>query len=288
MVPQIWFDICKLKKVEVVAQLTAKEIAFKISQHHMTLKSLLYKASKAVQDLLSQFKAIVGNDWTKAWRQSGKSLRDYKKELLKSFHPDKHNGSTEASEISKTITGWTEPTIYDNLDQEVVWYSQCRDYARAILTKEEFLKFHKCAMEILRRRTCNRDAQWVEENRYKLYVVQYCNVSFGGDIYRGHDFTYVAPYTEEYEDGTIVDAPEVATQELIDELYQQRYDQWTRKGDHTINPLSDKYYMMCEVQELLSYKGLTYDFSTEAWYIQYLNESYARHKKDTEWFEAIF
>ena len=278
-IPTQWYSICKLKKVEVMAQLTAKEIAFKISQHHMTLKSLLYKASKAVQDLLNQFKAIVGNDWTKAWRQSGKSLRDYKKSLLKSFHPDKNNGSKEASDISKVITGWSEPTIYDNLDQDVVWYSQCRDYARSVLSKERFLKFHKCAMENLRRRTCNRDAQWVEENRYKLYVVQYCNVSFGGDIltgggdiYRGQDFTYVAPYTEEYEDGTIVNAPEVATQELIDELYQQRYDQWTRKSDHTIDPLSDKYYMMREVQELLAHMGLTYDFTNEAWYIKYQAE----------------
>ena len=173
-IPTQWYSICKLKKVEVMAQLTAKEIAFKISQHHMTLKSLLYKASKAVQDLLSQFKAIVGNDWTKAWRQSGKSLRDYKKSLLKSFHPDKNNGSKEASDISKVITGWEEPQLL--------------------------------------------------------------------------------------------------TQELIDELYQQRYDQWTRKSDHTIDPLSDKYYMMREVQELLAHMGLTYDFTNEAWYKEYQAE----------------
>ena len=110
-IPTQWYSICKLKKVEVMAQLTAKEIAFKISQHHMTLKSLLYKASKAVQDLLNQFKAIVGNDWTKAWRQSGKSFKKFQKDLLIKFHPDKHNGCKQASDISKTITGWSEPVV---------------------------------------------------------------------------------------------------------------------------------------------------------------------------------
>ena len=279
MISQTWYNLLPLKKPQVIKELINKSISHDIKAHIMTLKSKLYQfLKKNVKSLLEQFKAIVGNDWTKAWRQSGKSLRDYKKSLLKSFHPDKNNGSKEASDISKVITGWSEPTIYDNLDQDVVWYSQCRDYARSVLSKERFLKFHKCAMERLRRRTCNRDAQWVKENRYRFYVVQYCNVTFGGDIltggdiYEGQDFTYVAPYTEEYEDGTIVNAPEVATQELIDELYQQRYDQWTRKSDHTIDPLFDKYYMMREVQELLAHMGLTYDFTNEAWYIEYQAE----------------
>ena len=221
-IPTQWYSICKLKKVEVMAQLTAKEIAFKISQHHMTLKSLLYKASKAVQDLLSQFKAIVGNDWTKAWRQSGKSFKKFQKDLLIKFHPDKHNGCKQASDISKTITGWSEPVV-----------DELSDFA------------------------------------------------FIRDIFMNSldNLKYTQPYVWEYmqqsqtlKDFGVVGEPEVVTQELIDELYQQRYDQWTRKGDHTIDPLSDKYYMMREVQELLAQRGLTYDFTNEAWYIKYQAE----------------
>ncbi|MBE9047605.1 hypothetical protein IQ255_24905 [Pleurocapsales cyanobacterium LEGE 10410] len=65
-------------------------------------------------------------------------------------------------------------------------------------------------MKNVRTKTCNRDPEWVAEHRYDFYVVQYCNVSFGGDeygfgghIYEGQDFIYKAPYEEEYKDGTI-------------------------------------------------------------------------------------
>ena len=112
MISQTWYNLLPLKKPQVIKELINKSISHDIKAHIMTLKSKLYQfLKKNVKSLLEQFKAIVGNDWTKAWRQSGKSLRDYKKHLLKTFHPDKNNGSKEASDISKVITGWSEPVV---------------------------------------------------------------------------------------------------------------------------------------------------------------------------------
>ena len=225
-----WYKILRLKKTEVVEQLTARQIAFKLATHHMTLKSMLYKATKTVQDLLSQFKAIIGNDWKTAYKESGKSFKKFQKDLLIKFHPDKHNGCKQASDISKTITGWSEPVV-----------DELSDFA------------------------------------------------FIRDIFMNSldNLKYTQPYVWEYmqqsqtlKDFGVVGEPEVVTQELIDELYQQRYDQWTRKGDHTIDPLSDKYYMMREVQELLAQRGLTYDFSNEAWYIKYQAEVEKRRAEE--------
>ena len=201
---QEWYKVLRLKKVEVVAQLTARQIAFKLSQHHMTLKSLLYKATKAIKSLLQQFQDVIKDDWTKAWKQSGKSLKDYKKGLLRVFHPDLNTDDVEeATTICQTINSWEE-------EQELFSFStagsRARDYWRATLSKEEFLEVHN-----LFTTKNKRQARGMPERFTNAYLASWISYSdydfFTGepikDVYRGQKFTYVAPYTEEYEDGTV-------------------------------------------------------------------------------------
>lgn len=114
LIPAQWYEIIKLKKVEVIAQLTARSISHNITTHIMKLKSKLYKILKqGVKSLTEQFNALIGNDWTEALQESGKTLKQFKKDLLRKFHPDLHGGSDEATIITQTINGWeyaTEPT----------------------------------------------------------------------------------------------------------------------------------------------------------------------------------
>ena len=117
MIPSQWYTILKLKKTEVIAQLTARKITHTITSHIATLKSKLYQyIKKNVKPLLDQFKALIGNDWEIAFNQSGKSFKQFRKDLLLRFHPDKHNGCVESTEITQTINGWTEP-VEINLDE---------------------------------------------------------------------------------------------------------------------------------------------------------------------------
>ena len=58
---------------------------------------------------MEQFKEIVGDDQTVAFKQSGKTFKDFKKELLRKFHPDLNGGSEEANTISQEINNWEEP-----------------------------------------------------------------------------------------------------------------------------------------------------------------------------------
>ena len=169
---QKWYKILRLKKTEVIVQLTARSISHSIIEHHMTLKSKLYQSIKNfVESLRSQFNALVGNNWTEALRTSGKTFKNFKKDLLRKFHPDVNNGSTEATEICQEINGWEEPVDY---------------------------------------------------------------------------------------------------QAIIEEVYQQRCARWASKGDFTINPLSDEYYMRGEVaQYMMAIYGYEYDFTTEPWYVEY-------------------
>ena len=133
MISPQWYEICKLTKVETVSQLIARGVEFGQKLHHMTLKSKLYKAIKeGVKSLTSQFKAIVGDDcfslqskgWTEALENSGKTFKEFKKDLLLKFHPDKHSGSDEASKlrlkeeattITQTINSWEEPIVEEGL-----------------------------------------------------------------------------------------------------------------------------------------------------------------------------
>lgn len=136
--PAQWYEILKLKKVEVIAQLTARSISHNITTHIMTLKSKLYKAIKqGVKTLSEQFNALVGDDWTKALEKSGKTFKKFKNDLLRKFHPDYHNGSSEANTISQTINGWTEPVEDVDFDIE--------DYIRSaygIPQDEELIRDH--------------------------------------------------------------------------------------------------------------------------------------------------
>lgn len=115
LIPAQWYEILKLKKVEVIAQLTARSISHNITTHIMTLKSKLYKAIKqGVKSLTEQFNAVIGDDWKEAFKKSGKTFKNFKRDLLLKFHPDKHSGSQEATIITQTINGWIEPTCYDD------------------------------------------------------------------------------------------------------------------------------------------------------------------------------
>lgn len=152
----------------------------------MTLKSKLFKAIKEVKESLTKkFKEIVGSDWTIAYQESGKTFKKFQRDLLIMFHPDKHKGCKEATEITQTINSWEEPLVI--------------------------------------------------------------------------------------------------TQELINKLYQQRYNRWASKGDITNNPLNDKYHMMCEVQEILTHMGLTYDFTNETWYKEYKTQMEEQRVENTAW-----
>ena len=129
MIPAIWYNILKLKKVEVVAQLIARKISHDVAQHHMTLKSMLYKAmrnfvenspAERLRSLTSQFNNIIRGDWTKAFRASGKTFKEFKKELLRKFHPDVNSTSIdEATTICQEINGWTEPSQFDDFDLDM-------------------------------------------------------------------------------------------------------------------------------------------------------------------------
>ena len=117
LIPAEWYEILKLKKVEVIAQLTARSVSHSIKTHIMTLKSKLYKSIKNfVKTLTEQFKAIVGDDWTEALQKSGKTFKQFKRDLLRKFHPDKHSGSKEATKITQTINEWEEPLDDDDAD----------------------------------------------------------------------------------------------------------------------------------------------------------------------------
>ena len=112
LIPSQWYKILKLKKVEVIVQLTARSISHTITTHIMTLKSKLYQVIKqGVKTLTEQFNALIGDDWTVAFRQSGKTFKQFTRELLLKFHPDVNNGSEEATTISQTINGWEEPQV---------------------------------------------------------------------------------------------------------------------------------------------------------------------------------
>lgn len=49
LIPSQWYEILKLKKVEVIAQLTARSINHDVKAHISTLKSILYRALKKVK-----------------------------------------------------------------------------------------------------------------------------------------------------------------------------------------------------------------------------------------------
>lgn len=203
LIPAQWYEILKLKKVEVIAQLTARSISHNITTHIMTLKSKLYKAIKqGVKSLTSQFKTLIGDDWTKALEKSGKTFKKFKKDLLRKFHPDLHSGSDEATNICQEINGWTEPTRYDHLDERDAWSRRARDYWRATVSKEDFLRAHNTFMRTAHRETvCNAHYDF-----YDAYIIKWHSTYFGdfdSDGYMGQDFIYVAPYEEEYADGTI-------------------------------------------------------------------------------------
>ena len=110
MISARWYSILKLKKTQVIQQLIEHKITHTITSHIATLKSKLYQyIKKNVKPLQAQFKAIVGNDWEIAFNQSGKSFKQFRKDLLLRFHPDKHNGCAEATQITQTINSWEEP-----------------------------------------------------------------------------------------------------------------------------------------------------------------------------------
>ena len=50
VIPAQWYEILKLKKVEVIAQLTARSISHDIKAHIATLKSKLYKYQKLCRE----------------------------------------------------------------------------------------------------------------------------------------------------------------------------------------------------------------------------------------------
>ena len=121
LIPAQWYEILKLKKVEVIAQLTARNVCHTITTHIMTLKSKLYQhIKKFVQSLTAQFNAIVGDDWTQALQESGKTLKEFKKDLLRKFHPDANGGSQEATTISQIINGWEEPQVDSYADLDIM------------------------------------------------------------------------------------------------------------------------------------------------------------------------
>lgn len=186
----------------------------------MTLKSLLYKALKSgVKTLTEQFKALVGSgedDWIEALEQSGKTFKNFKKDLLRKFHPDVNNGSDEATEITQTINGWEEPTRYDYFDEGDAWSHKTRDYWRATVSKEEFLETH----DLFVKRADQQTRCWANKDTviFSLYIIQWHSVCIGGDFsteaYQGQDFEYKAPYPEEYRDGTI-NEPTTTEDEVI-------------------------------------------------------------------------
>ena len=110
MIPSKWYEICRLKKIEVITQLIVRKISHTITAHISSLKSKLYQhIKKNAKPLLNQFKEVVGNDWELAFNQSGKSFKEFKRDLLRRFHPDINGGCIEATEITQTINSWEEP-----------------------------------------------------------------------------------------------------------------------------------------------------------------------------------
>lgn len=218
LIPAQWYEILKFKKVEVIAQLTARSISHNITTHIMTLKSKLYKAIKqGVKSLTSQFNALIGDDWTEALQESGKTLKQFKKDLLRKFHPDLHGGSNEATTICQTINEWEEPSRYDHLDGRDIWSHKSRDYWRATLSKEEFLRAHKLFVKNAHTQTvCNPHYDF-----YDAYIVSWHSVYFGdfdSESYQGQDFAYKAPYEEEHADGTIQEP--MTTEELMKKFWK--------------------------------------------------------------------
>lgn len=110
MVPAQWYEILKYKKSLVIVRLVGYNIKHDKQAHIMTLKSQLYQYLKSnIKSLTNQFKQDIGSDWTTTFKQSNKSFKDWKKQLLRKYHPDLNNGSTEATQITQTINNWSEP-----------------------------------------------------------------------------------------------------------------------------------------------------------------------------------
>ena len=105
-----WYKVLRLKKIEVITQLIVRKISHRITAHTSSLKSKLYQHIKNLRNnLISQFKEVIGDDWEIAFNQSGKSFKEFKRDLLRRFHPDINGGCIEATQITQTINNWEEP-----------------------------------------------------------------------------------------------------------------------------------------------------------------------------------